>query len=807
MAAPVWILSVDLSAKTAAFQSGMSDAAKSARTSFTDIKSGANDMGGAVGGAMGSSRQGVMLLAEEFGVHLPRGIVTFLSSLGPVGSAMTAAFPFVAIVVGASLLLQHLAKLKLDGQELTQDQIKFGTAALNAFRSLDEKLLASGIKADELRNDHLGALHKQLKLIDMQSMDDLVHTFGEIAKASDATFERLKVSWYQWGEGSTKAKQDLDEYMNKFASLHAQGRDAEATDLFKSTRDSAQKTLDFQKQAAATTGHAGGSGDANRAALLAHEAALNGLKQTGRGFTEKEIASQQQLLDVLNDQGNTVGRIGALKKSDQSNATTTTGKEMGALRAAAQKEAAEHSARMGEIQLATEREQSQASLAIARADADIREAEDVTHAGKEAAIKQTANSALIAALDKGGKDYNNQLKALQDKGLEIEAEHAAAVAGIRAKADEAFNTKSLADMEGSERQKINATATASTARLAVIDAAIKAEQAAGLDDTAHFRELLAERVEVGRQAAEETAKQAAEAGKLLADSQMRTDEMALAAYREHLALMNSGRHISAQVQVEQEIGLANQSFATQMMHNARDLAALDKNGKDFENKRKAIEDREKEQTQQHANDITYIKTKAEIERNQKIQAAEEQYTGEMAASLTQALMGQKSFAAAMQSLGSEVVSSLMQQELQHIAMNMLTKQSDASTAAGKAFNIGLGMGGPAGIILGPVFAASAYAGVMAFNSGTDGVPGIGNRDVVPAMLTPGEGIVPGGVMDGLSKMAKGDGFGSGGKHYHLTAHFAPTVHAVDAIGVDRMLHKHADKFQRHFENTVRKMNR
>jgi hypothetical protein len=115
MAQPVWVLSVDLQTKTATFQSGMSDAAKAARGSFQEIKAGADEMGRATSGSMMEARHGVMLLGEEFGVHLPRALTTFIASIGPIGAAMEAAFPFLAIIVGATLLLQHLSKLKEEG--------------------------------------------------------------------------------------------------------------------------------------------------------------------------------------------------------------------------------------------------------------------------------------------------------------------------------------------------------------------------------------------------------------------------------------------------------------------------------------------------------------------------------------------------------------------------------------------------------------------------------------------------------------------------------------------------------------------
>jgi hypothetical protein len=91
MSNQVWSLSVDLQTKTAVFQSGLSDAARAARGSFQDIKDGAADMGRSTGGSMSEARHSVMMLGEEFGVHLPRGVTSFLTSLGPVAKKGKAA--------------------------------------------------------------------------------------------------------------------------------------------------------------------------------------------------------------------------------------------------------------------------------------------------------------------------------------------------------------------------------------------------------------------------------------------------------------------------------------------------------------------------------------------------------------------------------------------------------------------------------------------------------------------------------------------------------------------------------------------
>jgi hypothetical protein len=98
MPAPVWVLSVDLQTKTATFQSGMADAARSAKGAFGEIKEGARSTGRETGVSMMEARHGVMLLGEEFGIRLPRAISTFIASIGPIGAAMQAAFPFLAVI-------------------------------------------------------------------------------------------------------------------------------------------------------------------------------------------------------------------------------------------------------------------------------------------------------------------------------------------------------------------------------------------------------------------------------------------------------------------------------------------------------------------------------------------------------------------------------------------------------------------------------------------------------------------------------------------------------------------------------------
>jgi hypothetical protein len=805
MAQPVWVLSVDLQTKTATFETGLSDAVRTARGSFNEIKGGAGEMGREVSGNMMEARHGVMLLGEEFGVHLPRALTTFIASIGPVGAAFEAAFPFLAIAVGATLLIEALVKMHEAGEKVTEDQVKFGTAVQTAFNQLDQKILQAGIRADELRNDHLGALAKQLQLIDAQSMEELVHSFGEIQKAADLVFGDLKSHWFTFGIGATGAKHALDQFQTQYDSLLAQGKDKEAGDLLAGTLKSAEKVLAMQKQASDNSGTML-TAPKDGADVSKAWAAENELKKAGVGFTEKEVTAQQTLVEALQAQVGIEEKVAALKKQQGDNASRTAAGAMASEHSAAEKEAASAQLRMGEEAVAADRATAQARLEIARASVAERLASEIDFARRERDVQLAGNAAQIAALDKLAKDYPVALQTLKDKSLEITQQYETKVSELTAKADVDRSNKSLVDIEQGEREKIDATQKGSAARLAVINAAIKAEQALNMQDIQAFRELLTQRVQTLQEMAQEEAKQRAEAGAQEAAQFLQAGQRMIAAQKETDALINSSHHVAEEQRVQQEIALSDQEFAVKMVAYAKELAALDKANKDYLNKVSDLQAKEKALVQQHEDDITRIKEQAEIQRNTTILNAEQQFDNKIAASLTQVIMGHKSFAAEMASLGNEVVSGMIQNAIKSMLADDMTKERDAAAAARKAYVTGESIGGPAGLVLGPVMAAAAYTAVLAFSPGGI-VPGVGSGDVVPAMLTPGEGVIPGGVMDGLDKMARSGHMTGNGPHYTVHNHIRMTAHAMDADGVDEVFTKHADRIQRHFETSLRKMNR
>ena len=157
-------------------------------------------------------------------------------------------------------------------------------------------------------------------------------------------------------------------------------------------------------------------------------------------------------------------------------------------------------------------------------------------------------------------------------------------------------------------------------------------------------------------------------------------------------------------------------------------------------------------------------------------------------------------------LGDQVIAGMIQNALMSILADDMTKERDAAYAARQGFKAGLKFPFPANLVMAPVLGAAMFTQVMAFEAGTDRVAGVGRGDVVPAMLTPGEGVVPGGVMDGLRNVANRGGFQERPSNVIM---FRPTYHVqtIDGDGWDAALQKHAETTQRHFEDTLRRMNR
>jgi hypothetical protein len=720
MAQPVWTLSVDLQTKTATFQSGMADAAKSARGAFTEIKSGADDMGRATGGSMMEARHGVMLLGEEFGVHLPRALTTFISSIGPIGAAMEAAFPFLAIIVGATLLLEHLSKLKQAGETLTESQAKFGTVAANVLNEWSDKILQAGIETDKLNGNHLGALNKTLELIDHQSMKELVQSFDTVAKAADATFAELKTHWYQWDAGSAGAKASLESFKVQYDALLAVQDSTGATKLLDAKIEREERILALQKQAQDNQTRTG-TGGTHQGDYNKFEEAKIALQKMGVNYSEDEAKAQAV-------------QVGALK--------------------------------------------------------DLVELE-----AKRAALVKAQD-------DNARKTETNRGDADSDKVARAQAESQRQAADEAQKLWEENYRTAVAALQENEREKIDATKQGSAARLAAIDAAIKEEESKGLQETSFYRSLLTSRVELTRQMADEQAKIAEEAAKESANQTATMARLQLAADEETEKHKLAMHRATAEQLTAADIKAVQASINLEVDGYNREIQALDKYAADYTVKLQTLEDKKAEIEKQGQNKIQTLQDQSDQEQLAALQKFASQEENAFASGFSKVLMGKQSFAHMMSNIDGQMASEAMRFSLMAL-MTQLTADgrsqfSSAKKAASKAW------ADAPNPIIGAVEAAATFTSVMALEQGGI-VPGVTLGDTVPAMLTPGEAVLPKSLTESLTHMSR-SGTGTGGGEIHVHNHFSPQIHAMDSEGVDRVLTEHRDTFAKHFNDHVRRQN-
>jgi hypothetical protein len=727
MSAPVWILSVDLQTKTATFQSGMADAARSARSAFKEINDGASEMGGAVSKGSLDVRHALGLVDNTIrGAH-SMAMVDLIRMFQDSALVM-GALPFAMTVAGFALIAEIVVKgvhayqeYKQAQDRLKDDFTKLGTSQADVFNGLTDKLIEAQKQTDELTGNHLGALHKELELIDHAGMSDLEHAFETLAKAADQTFGDLKTSWFQMGVGSGGAKHALDAFQTQYASLLAQGKEGEASGLLTGTLTQAKQVLALQEQAKAADRPGSNPFAAFQDPAKFHEASEQ-LQQRNIGWKAKEIESQQALVSTLESQLEVEEKIESIKQTQSTNARLTTAKEISKQDNGADSKIAEGRARM--------------------------------------------MSDLYS-------QYQQQVSIVQD----------------------------------GERQTVDATKQGTAERLQVIEDAMQREEADGLQDTAFYKSLAIQKLEVQRQIGDEQTAMQAAIDREASDNALKFGELDIAAEKEKQALINSSKRVSLQTQLEQDIQFADEEYNIKKSAIDREIEGLNQSEQNYLVSKRKLQDQEKQLIQQHENEIAAIREKAEITTNQKLSASYQQFATSVAGSMSQLIMGHQTLAKTFENLADQMIGNMIKNAIMYEMSNKARQESDARAAASAGFKLGMEIGGPAAPILAPVFAATAFAGAMAFEMGTDRVPGVGIGDIVPAMLTPGEGIVPGGVMDGLRNMARSGGFDAQQSVTHI--HIRPTYHVntIDGDGMNAALNKHADQLEQHFHRAVRRMNR
>jgi chemotaxis protein histidine kinase CheA len=391
-------------------------------------------------------------------------------------------------------------------------------------------------------------------------------------------------------------------------------------------------------------------------------------------------------------------------------------------------------------------------------------------------IQDQTDKAALADQAKQGKDRADKIKQAEEEQNKIaEAQQR----GL----DKRLNIEREYAKKVSEEHKKEAEEA-----IKMADAQFKATEEVTKAAMDQMKERARLEEELGKEEAEHSKKMAALE---LADENNVTKEMVKA----HKS--RSEQVLDAQLEGE------NAAYQAQMRAYQIELSSLDKFSKEYEVKEKQINDREAELTKEHENKITQIKLQAEEERNQRVLAAEKKFSDSVSSSLAKVLEGHETFGKMMIGIGNQVASGLMENAIKSVMANNFTKESDAAAAARKAYLAGMHFPFPANIVMGPTLAAMAFASVMAFEDGGV-VPGVEKGDVVPARLTPGEGVLPKQTMDNLKNASSGSASNQPSQVHNHTHHYH--LNAIDGPSVERMLDKHSDKFEKHVESHFRKRN-
>jgi SepF-like predicted cell division protein (DUF552 family) len=750
-------LIIKLQAQTAEFRDDMGKV----KQDLNDLKGGSQEAGAAMDHSFGEARGGLMLTEHLIGVSLPRHLNSLIAQIPGVGAAFATMLP----IVGVLLFIEILGKVIDKHKELKEEADKLRDAQNNlmgtigtVFSSLNDKLLQAGIKADELRGNHLAKLKKELELIDHQSMKELAQSFDELAKAAEGAFAQLKAHWYQFGSGSEGAKHSLEAFQSQYELLLKTGKNDEANKMLDEKIKREEKILALQKQARDSQMITGIGQITQAGNYQKYEEAIVQLKQLGVGFTQKEVESEQDLVDILHAQADAHAVIAKTSNIEKSNLTTKDVLKSLSDEATLQKIITAgvdaHAAALRKLA------QTQAEATLGGDKGNKQESID-DRLGKELAAISTEHDAAIAAADQ----IMQSKKTLYDADLKAAGQNAAKKKELDAQyANEVRAHDDTIVQADAEAQKKSVAATAAAANEKKrID--IQAAQSAA-DET----------LRIAIEDAKNTEKIAMEKAKDLQALHKRTTDQTL----------------------QSEIAAVNAETAAEVKGYNDRIKALDKFDAEYTKKVQAFESKIKEIEKKSDTEITQLKEAALKKEQMDVTNAYHHMEEGIASDVAKSIVMNQNLVQSFRHTGEQMVEGMIKNLIMMELTHDKEKLINAEGAFEKSFNWASSWGGP---IAGGIAGAAAFAAVMSFEVGGK-IPGSGP---VPIQGHGGETVVTKALTDRV-EAAEGRGNTS---HTSMQVHatFAPTIHAIDADGVEGMLQKHQKVFQREITNTLRKYNR
>ncbi len=778
---------------------GTADFKRELATASTSVK----EFGSVHSGTMREGVGAVRLLTHELGVPLPRELARLIAHIPAVGAAFTAMLPVIGVVAAISVISKLIEK----HEELISKQKAQKAASAEAAMGF-----ANEAKSIELTNlkleDQLAKLEKKPKnnavaeaLLENEiAMDKFVGKAAtDLAKLTKDT-EEYSTVWSGVKQGLTDVFDDLER-----AASSGKGKDFLDTLI-----PGATEFIELMKKLGPVMEHSlNRSGEASdrvqksqanlTEATLKYRNAKDGTPEKVKALNELNAA-----YDDLTVAANAASKLAGEGPHKETNAIAEQKYHIIALQAQYDKadEAKMRSGDATRVKLAAEGEAQANAEKAAHDHIEAVKAEAAGEKQAAAAAKEHAHmlTELDAAKDKGDEKPRTEEDFDTLKNKHIAAANAEKEADITAaKATQVANDKvyaaELADVTKTEAQKNVIRKNQETEQAAT------AAHIATLNDQYVVKSLTftAEAERGKRELGKETERERQEGFD-------ETLNAALASSAEEKASAIETAHSLLQthnITSKQEIALKKKAIDTELAADEtyfnKRIGELDRNNAEelkkiqkFEDEKRKIEGRaalEKQKLDDQLKKDSYLtQLKGDFERA---------FDG-MNQAIAKTLVEGKNFGKAMRQVGEQLLEAAIEQALKEVEIAVMTCAKKrlvyAETAASKTYSQ---YGWPEGIAP----AAAAFAEALGFAQGGL-VPGSGGGDTVPAMLTPGETVVTKALTQQVAA-SQGSQQSKGGE---LHMHFSPTVSAIDASGVDKMLDKHAAIFQKKMNDHIRKMN-
>jgi len=841
MAGEVGQLTVNLGLNAAGFSGGITEAGKAARKCGQEIQQGMDE--GKY--SMMEARHATMMLAESFGVHIPRGISTMIASIGPVGAIMAAAFPFAAIALGAVLVFKEISKVREEAKKLAEALSEAFIKGEESQGALKDKINETAIKTDELTGNIKDKLARELAAVDKATLKDLSGQFEGLDKSVGAALEHMKGHWYTLSTGSAGAATELQRVKEGYEGLIAVAQNS----------GNADDALKAQQYLEAALKH-------NRDVYDE----MTERKAEGLYVDEKDYEAQKLITNAIFQQVNANKQLIDQNASGQKgNLELKTQKDLILAYAATQRTQMEGDEQHLAAIHAIEKAQSEAANAATEKSGTPMEKEQVSfgNADKELLYaKQIADQKLKIAenarevgLTEAGEDeqkreeveakYANAVRAHQDAltAAVFQFNKARADAVAKANAEEVELDRKLLEQKLKTIEKIDSEAKKEAQ--AELASAKEAADGAKEIDAATTEQRIAQ-IKIQESQFKITKAQALQ-------EEMDEDKRALAA---KIASINEAT--AAELAALQKQHDANATAASAQA--AAGINAGDSRYHDYLQENADLEIRMGSLGAKAQSDIqaATIKTATALEKlNADIKASGSDWSGwaaktfqdvssvgqviqtvshQMQSSFNTALTGfgnaiaktvveGKSLGSAMKNVAKEILESWISMTVQMVAKWLISKISMGAidklyaaqgaavqiatdkakvvSAAGVAGAEGVASfaGAPWPIDMGaPAFGADMAGTAMAFGSMEQG--GLVGYDDMIIAAHKNEMVLPANLSQKVQNMTDDK---KGGTTVHV--HYSPTVHAIDGKGIGQVLNEHSSVIQAHVQKALRRTNK